>query len=547
MLVCLVVASLLWRTMLIQLQTLNPDELFVLGGASRVCCGLRPYLDYVVALAPLIYRIYSPLIGRLGETPACVEYFRWLHFIITTMLLATLFMLIRRLYNSRIALWTLGILSGFLFFIERTVHVRPDTPALLMVLLSLWVLTQRRGHVFYIKKEVLAGFGMAIAFGLHVTVLFCIVPCLIWLLVDRSTGGSWKGRGNRTLWFGIAFVLSYGCLFLVMFGADAPWALGYYLRMFELEKAYQESFDPHVLRIFFSILLGSFLNWVLLGWALVAGNVKWGTGRLANPYTRLFILLADVGIVFLVARRRTFEQHYIQLVLFGSLPAALTLLEWDKRAAMRFGSRGGFVGVLAAGVLGISAGLGAVSNYFTDEEKDRMEDQYVQEARRTFAGKEGSADVDLVRRWSRGRRFLSDPFYYRSKKHREAQLRFLLTHSKPDEVVFSDWLNPPYRNLPAPYHHGYMISLFYKSHRLSQDPELVRLIHRYDPYYRADDPGPGERMVRLFEATRPVVILVDGSIAELLVTSERFGQWLSERYTFVFDPESASLFALRLS
>jgi hypothetical protein len=548
-LVAFLVGTALYRIHLIEVEPLNADEIFLIGGAFRVHSGMLPYLDYIEAHTPFIYKLYASFFTVLAERNDVVDCFRWVHLVWISLFQVVLFFVVRKAFRSCVALWSLCILNSFVFFMERTVHVRPDIPAYTVLLVSLWLclggggLSTRRGTYFLVTVS------SALAFSLHLTVGFSVGALFAWLVTYECRDRPFGARLLLGLLLVGGFVGVYIAICFTLFGQRVFDALFRHIQMFHFDHLYLSSFHIDSVGIFKGIVRASPVSWFLVGCALVVYNTRFVGGRLKNPSIGLYLLLTDLGVCFLVARDNNFEQHYFALVIFGSVLAALAIREVVGRPGILWGwMRRSGCGFGLAFLLAVSSVAAFRQKELRIESLARVERLPQCSTIASAIESEGTLKLGALRQaWLREGAISFDPFLSVPKKHREAQLRFLLMHSKPDEVVFSDWLNPPYRNLPAPYHHGYMISLFYKSHRLSQDPELVRLIHRYDPYYRADDPGPGERMVRLFEATRPVVILVDGSIAELLVTSERFGQWLSERYTFVFDPESASLFALRLS
>lgn len=548
-LIAFLVGTVCYRVYLIEVGPLNPDEIFLIGGTFRVHSGMLPYLDYIEAHTPFIYKLYAPFFTLLAERDDVVECFRWVHLVWVGLFQVALFFVIRRSFRSWVALWSLCILNSFVFFVERTVHVRPDIPAYTVLMAPLWLClgggatSMRRGTYLLVTVS------SALAFSLHLTTIFSVGALLGWLVARRRGGQAFRARVLLGVLLAGGFIGAYIAICFTLFGQRVCDALFRHLQMFQFDHLYLSSFYVDSVGIFKGIVRESPVAWFLVGCALLVFNMRFVRGRVKNPPIRLYLLLADLGALFLLARDNNFEQHYFALVIFGSVLAALAIREAVYRAGTLWKRmpRGGWG--LALALLCAASSVAAFRNKeLRIESLARVDRFLVSPTIASATDDDGSLKLGALRQaWLTEGAIRFDPFFPVPKRHREAQMRFLLNHSKPDEVVFSDWLNPPYRDLPAPYHHGYMISLFYKSRRLSQDPDLVRLIHRYDPYYRADDSGAGERMVRLFEARRPVVILVDGSIAELLVTSERFERWLSERYRFVFDPESASLFALRRS
>jgi len=534
----------MWKIALTRTEAINPDEVFMVGGVSRVESGLLPYLDYIEVHAPFIYRVYAPILHRIGETSTYVDVFRALHGVLSLVLLVTLFLLVRRLYGARTALWALCILSAFVFFAQRSVHARPDTPALVLLLLALLVLARPGAPSSPGKRSVLAGCILALAFSFHITLLFSVAAVFLWLFLEKPRR---EGILARNFWAATtAFLLSYGLILFLLFGTQTASALLCHARSFQLDGLYQDVYDPDTLRIFFSILRQSPLPWLLVAGAVLLFNFRWMAGRLTNSYTRLFVLLADGGVVFLLIRENNFEQHYFTLVVFGAVLGALMLREGERRVWGRYGERkAGMLGLLAAALLTVTALAAGFSTYRALQEEEKTEERRAEKAMHALSLHGDSfLDAEAVRAWLRERPFLFDPFGYRTKAQREAQIRFLLKHSDGGEVVFTDWLTPPHRPLPARYHHGFMISLFYRSNRLRGDPATIRFVRRYDPGYQAADGTEAGHMIRLFETAPPKLILLEGSIGRLFTASDRFFRWVDGRYVFLLDRGSGSVFAV---
>ena len=108
----------------------------------------------------------------------------------------------------------------------------------------------------------------------------------------------------------------------------------------------------------------------------------------------------------------------------------------------------------------------------------------------------------------------------------------------------SDYLNPPYRLLPVPMHHGAVLSSFYRLSGIFHDPEFIKAMERYDPSFTLEDQSEAEHMIRMFEEKRPRLILLCGNFGRLFATSDLFFQWVTDHYQVLLDDPNGSLFAV---
>jgi len=395
------------------------------------------------------------------------------------------------------------------------------------------------------KYQVMAAAGLALAFSLHVTMVFFALAVFVWFFFLASGEGSRLRALGRLLIPGTMFLFTYALIAFAVFGVHAPEALLLHLQTYFLEQLYIGSFSPETWRIFLAVLVGSPLPWILVAISIGTFHVKWVAKRMINKHTLLLILLTDAALLFLLLRDRNFEQHYIPVVLFGSVLAALMIVEWERKLEMRMGcATSGVVGLVLAILLLLSTSAMAMRTHRRIIELDKQMNQELVSSFRVWGQQKNPEGPEAVRRWLKERPAYFDPYMYRPKKQIEAQIRFLLEESKPGQILLTDWLNPPYRHLPAGYNHGYMLSLFYASQRLRTDPDLLRLVRRYDPYYTPGDHSTAEHMIRLMEAVPPRLILLDGSLARLFFNSDLFSHWVSERYRFVLERQSGSVFAV---
>jgi hypothetical protein len=145
----------------------------------------------------------------------------------------------------------------------------------------------------------------------------------------------------------------------------------------------------------------------------------------------------------------------------------------------------------------------------------------------------------LLSWWSATNRDLS-PFHSRTPAELEAVEDFILNHSARGDAVYTDWMNPPFRSLPVPQHHGLMIVVFEDSDILRNEPAAVRAYQRYNPAYQPEKPS----LIGVFERSRTKIIMLDGAVGERLRRDPAFKRWLVEHYDIWMEPRFLNAFAV---
>ena len=545
-----ILATIAWRVSLLHHEPVNPDEIFLVAGAYRVNQGVLPFVHFIEVHAPFIYKAYGPLVAAIGERPDFPDLFRWLHWVLGIVFNALLFVLVKRAFDGKVALWSLSILNAFVYYTMRTVHGRPDFPAFILLFGALFLLMGREDRPRTPARLLLGGVGFGLATSFHLAMAFPTAALFAWLFLEGRKEGSPSHGVKAAFLFGSASIAVYLGSYVFVYGGRALEALTLHGRMFTFNRINLAANDHiHSLQNLKRIVTESPLAWLLVGLAFVLYNLRWLKGDLKRSRTRLFVLLTDLGIPYVLIQAKKVESYYFLLTIFGSVLAALMIKELTSGALRggRWMTRGG-VGLATASIF---VAVSVASAVQFDGELNKMEQRDAEElgalkaSFRMDGGLEGAQDPGRVRLWLEKRTSSFRAFDRRPRRQRIAQIRFMLSHSNEGDAVLTDWLNPPFRRLPANIHHGQMFSIFSRSGEIREDSEIRRLLSRYDPYYTLEDRSEEEHMIRLLEATRPALILLDGSLAMLFCDSARFAEWIAQRYRFELEPESGTFFALR--
>jgi hypothetical protein len=531
------------RAFLIGAAPPNPDEMHLLGGAYRAGLGQLPSIDYIEGHAPLLARVYAPLVSRIGERADVLDPIRRLHWGMTLGLFVMAYFLIRRAAGARVALWTVAIANGFTFFVLRTVHARPDLPALLPLVGAIWlVLGEGRERA---KAPVLALvgtlFGVSISF--HPTMIFPLVAVLLWIAVERLVWEPRAGVVRAVALVGFAAAATCAAGLVIVYGARAAEAISQIVRTIDVDRFYVARPPEGYLR--YHVFLASPLPWIVVGEALATYHLRLIRRQTVRPVERLFLAMADLGILMLALRGQRFEQHFIFVALFGSVLAAARIGGFLATLGQRAPRKLSAAAALAALVFAVGSAVPAGIYAHRESALIDNETRYVHDVPPPPHGEDGSCTPAATHAWLARRPNVLLPFRYESRDTLVAQIRFLLAHSSRDEPVYTDWLNPPLRLLPVPYQHGLMISRYYASAALRDAPRMVAFLARYDPTFTLADRTEPEHFLRLFGARPPRLVLLQGSMARLFTTSTSFREWLTARYALVFDEPSGAFFAVR--
>ncbi len=542
----LLVAELCFHAWLIPRVTYDPDEFFTVGSAWRISQGKLPFLDILDVHPPFLFKLYSVPLAWLGERADIVDLFRGFHGGLTLLLCWLMFAFYRRAFDAKTALWALCLQNSLPFFVRTTIHVRPDEPALLFMLAAALVLAGPKDRPLTRSGVALAAVFSGLAAATHITIPFLVVGAVAWLFLVRAQDAGWLAGLKTCSFFGAVAIATFLATYFLVFGVKAPAAWIANAELFSFVRVYLDEMPNQAWLTFRNLLAENPLTWALLGAGLAHFHVRWVIARRARLQEALPLLLTDGGLLFVLFHDQIFAQHYLLVTVFAAGIAAAAIRDGTAAVARRLRAHSAPVAELAMILVFAATTVNAGrADLAASRERDAVPPPELVAAGATRDGKMAWVDPETARHCLKKAPGLQQPFAYRAQPQRAAQLQFLLENSRPDDIVYSDWLNPPYRELPVAVNHGLMITLYENSKALRQSPRLAALLRRFDPDYSPAESAADQVMIRLFAAKRPALITLDGRMAQLFCDSRDFRDWLSARYRLTFHPESGSFFALR--
>jgi hypothetical protein len=546
LLALLLAAELCFHAWLIPRATYDPDEFFTVGVAWRIGQGQLPTVDFFEPRPSLLFKLYAAPLAALGERADIIDLFRWFHGGLALLLCGLLFAFHRRAFDAKTALWALCLQNSLPFFVRATIHVRPDAPALILALAAALALAGAKDGPLGRSRAALAAVLFGLAAAVNITIPFLAVGAAAWVfLVKTRDSGAVAGLKAAVL-FGVVAAATFLATYFVVFGVNAPAVWIPNARAFAFVRAYLGGLPNDSWLKVRRLLAENPLSWALIGAGLVYGHARWATVRRDRRPEALALLLADGGLLFVLVHDHLYPQHFLLLTIFAAGVAAAAVRDWAALAERRLRAAAAPMVALAMIVVFAAAALIAGrTDLAAMRERDAERPPVLAAAGVAMPGEFAWVEPEALQRWLKKAPDFRKPFTYRSRARRAAQFQFVLANSRPGDVVYSDWLNPPYRDLPGAVEHGLMLPLIETSAALRDDPGLAELFRRYDPGYSPAEPRAEQVMMRLFATRRPALIVLDGSPAELFYESAEFRNWMSARYRFTFQPESGSVFALR--
>jgi 4-amino-4-deoxy-L-arabinose transferase-like glycosyltransferase len=191
-------------------RAIDPDESQHLHAAWRVAGGQVPYRDFWEHHVPLFHAAMAPLVAALTDRPEVYWAARGLMALCAAAVVVVTWRIARRL-SADGAVWAALILLALPQFAETSTETRPDVPALLAHVLSLWTLVRwrERGGDRWLW---LTGAGQGLALALSLKAAFGVLG--VAAAVAGPTGPGAGPRAGRM-----------GALLRVAAGAAAPCAL----------------------------------------------------------------------------------------------------------------------------------------------------------------------------------------------------------------------------------------------------------------------------------------------------------------------------------
>ena len=147
----LVTASLAFRQWLLRVRAFDPDEMQHLHSAWSIAQGQLPYRDYFDHHTPWLHYALAPLFlvfraeQDFDEAVRALMLARGCMWALTVCLLLATYALGRRFFGARAACYGTLFLSNTVMFLAKTLEVRPDVPAALLLVAALLVLHEGLG------------------------------------------------------------------------------------------------------------------------------------------------------------------------------------------------------------------------------------------------------------------------------------------------------------------------------------------------------------------------------------------------------------------
>src|SRR6266704_4380586 len=154
--------------------------------------GLLQYRDVFDNHAPLFHMLTAPLLALVGERPTVLFYMRLPMLVLWAVVLASTFVIARRLYDTRVAAWSTLLLAVLPVFFLRSLEYRTD---------NLWNALWMLAVVALMSKRFLAAgllLGLATATSMK-TPLLIVTLGIAYVILSRpsaSLRAGFDGEGS---------------------------------------------------------------------------------------------------------------------------------------------------------------------------------------------------------------------------------------------------------------------------------------------------------------------------------------------------------------
>ncbi len=209
-----ILAAFFLRIPILKVRYFDPDEFQHLHGARQIYRGQIPYRDYFEHHTPFLHFILTGFYPIFGEEIRILFAARALMLVFTAAILYLTYVLARTLYGTDAGLFAALFLSYVIMFLEKTIEVRPDVPALIFWMASLIFMVKGVQRVSSPEQPpaeaqsntrfplpnlhfVLSGLiiGIAIMFTQKTLFAFgCLLIVLAWMLLDRRVRTPWRRK-----------------------------------------------------------------------------------------------------------------------------------------------------------------------------------------------------------------------------------------------------------------------------------------------------------------------------------------------------------------
>jgi 4-amino-4-deoxy-L-arabinose transferase-like glycosyltransferase len=304
---------------------IDPDELVNhLHNAFSVWTGDVIYRDFFAYHGPALSYLLQPLFWIVGPELSVLWWGRALNWLLAVGTLAATGRIAHRLGGSGAGWIAAVLLAGTTIFHHKAIELRPDVPAMLLVVLAAWVLL---GSVepWTLRRRVAAGLlvGCATLFTQK-----AIVPAsglVLAIIVTDSVQRRWRGFASGVV---------MGCGILVPWGLATAWfawhnAAGdfwrsavYQLAVIPVRSSRWEHLRP--------TLSADLSVWLLAGWELIE---TWRYRRRPETWSSrrgLIAILTAWCVISLAWVKATFPQFYLLWMPFLAVLAARRIAAWSR-------------------------------------------------------------------------------------------------------------------------------------------------------------------------------------------------------------------------
>lgn len=332
----------LWRFWLLRVRYFDLDEFEHLHAAWYVSRGAVPYRDFFEHHTPGIYYTLAPFFrlfdvsGDAGDAIRFLFFARTLMWGLSALLLVLVFLLAARWRGVRLGAVATLLLATTVMFLQKTLEVRPDVPALALCLAGLLLLIAavRAESAGTPRPALVLAAGLSLGCGLLFTqkLLFILPGIAAALLAGRSGAPgarTWHLRLRPALLFAAGIALP---ILLVLAAFTAAGALRDFVHFNLLYNLGYESVFPAT-RYLRELLQQNPLLMVLAaaGLLLAAARIRAGTDAPGTLLLVLCTLSLAAGLFIIPA---PFPQYLLlALPLLAIFAADALVAGWDAAAA----------------------------------------------------------------------------------------------------------------------------------------------------------------------------------------------------------------------
>ncbi len=314
--------SLGFRLLLVFHRAFDPDEYQYLHHAWMIMNGYLPYRDFFHNHTPGLWYLLAPLAWLFDESPAYLFACR----IVMVFLTLAIFFMVYKLAATGPGylkpLFSTFLLSLELWFVARTIEVRPDQVVILSWLFGVWFLL-RSAEATSFRTYGLSGLSVGIGLLFSPKALFAIAAVMGALLLLRLMGGARAPAWRALALFALMSLTPLVCLLLVMWSRDGGWPFLLVRQVFLFNLAYPSKFSG--LRYFNASLKVTPLFWglTLIGCALAVRKVRRPSSERER---KAMVLLASsalvAGLVYFVFIPVAYAQSLLPLITFLAIVGA---------------------------------------------------------------------------------------------------------------------------------------------------------------------------------------------------------------------------------